>query len=96
MSAREELLDAAKEAVTKHRNNEYGPPTQDFQRTVDMLNVLGFKFEYSEGITTGLSSHHVAMIMICLKLSRLSWDPYKEDSWLDVAGYASCGWECVG
>lgn len=35
------------------------------------------------------------MAMMALKLSRLTWSPERQDSWMDVAGYSACGWECV-
>lgn len=38
--------------------------------------------------------HDVALAMICLKLSRITWTPGQMDSWVDIAGYAACGWEC--
>ena len=37
----------------------------------------------------------VAIMMNLLKASRLSWSPLKEDHWMDTAGYAACGWDCV-
>jgi hypothetical protein len=91
-SPREELLLGAIEAVTKQRNNQYGPPTQDFDRTAGLWNYLfGGKGSTGEAFT----AHDVAMAMAALKLSRLTWDPTNQDSWLDLAGYAACGYECV-
>ena len=37
----------------------------------------------------------VAIMMALLKISRLSWEPTKRDSWVDVAGYAACGYEII-
>lgn len=37
----------------------------------------------------------VAIMMAQLKMSRLSWSPHKYDHWVDLAGYAACGWDCV-
>lgn len=42
-----------------------------------------------------LGSHDVAIMMGHVKDSRLSWDPYKRDTWADKAGYAGCGFDCV-
>lgn len=89
-SPRSRLLQDAESAVTGDRNNQYGPPTQDFQRTADALNALGFRV-----LGQPLESHHVAIIVSVLKLSRLMWSPETRDSWLDLAGYAACGHECV-
>lgn len=89
-SERESLLDEANRLTSGDRNNQYGPPTQDFERTAAMWSAMGFSFDDNE-----VKNHHVAMAMIALKLSRLSWNPDKRDSWVDVAGYSGCGWECV-
>lgn len=95
---REQLLKEAVDATIRARNNTYGPPAQDFQRTADMMNAMGFSFCMNEdngegGLVHPIAPHHVAMIMVALKLSRLVWSPEWFDSWLDVAGYAACGWE---
>ena len=87
-SERSNLLKQAGEYVLKERNNQYGPPTQDFQRIAEMWNIV---IPHDKEI----KPHHVAMAMICLKLSRLSWEPGNFDSWVDIAGYAACGWECA-
>lgn len=87
---RSALLRDAEAAINGDRNNQYGPPTQDFQRAADALNTFGFRV-----LGEPLSSHHVAIIMSVLELSRLMWSPQTRDSWLDLAGYAACGHECV-
>jgi hypothetical protein len=93
-SPRKALLDDAAKAITQERNNQYGPPTQDFQRTANLLYDLGFRVVDEDG-EAGIiiAPYHVAMIMIALKLSRLVWGPDNRDSWLDIAGYAACGHE---
>jgi hypothetical protein len=45
--------------------------------------------------TFTVKAHDVAALMMLLKISRLSWTPNKADHWLDIAGYAGCGWECT-
>ena len=94
MTPRQLLLEGAISAVTQQRNNEYGPPTQDFARTAALATELGFRFEDGSG-NYALEPHHVAMFMILLKLSRITWSSEKVDNWLDIAGYAACGHECV-
>lgn len=92
---REEILHGATIAVTQQRNNTYGPPTQDFDRTARILNAIGFRIVDSTGEPLPISSHHIAIIQIAVKLSRLTWSPTHRDSWIDVAGYAACGFECA-
>jgi hypothetical protein len=42
-----------------------------------------------------IAPHDVAAMMAMLKLSRIRWSPGKRDSWVDLAGYAACGWDCA-
>jgi len=88
MNVRQALLGEAIRLVTGDRNNQYGPPTQDFDRTAIMWTA------YLDGRRI-LEAHDVAAMMILLKLSRISWDPTNRDSWVDISGYAACGYECV-
>lgn len=89
-SPRASVLDEAKQLITGDRNNAYGPPTQDFKRTAAMCNGFGFQVNGKP-----LESHHVAIFMVLLKMSRLAWTPTKRDSWVDTGGYAGCGYECA-
>lgn len=90
-SPRAYVLDTAKALVLGDRNNTYGPPTQDFQRTAGVLSSLG----YRKGDGQPLEAHDISVILAAVKLSRLMWSPDKADSWIDLAGYAACGHECV-
>lgn len=79
-----ELLDGALKAVTGDRNHQYGAPDQDFTRTAELWSAWkGVHFDPWE----------VAVFQILLKTSRLSWNPMKADSWMDIAGYSACGHE---
>ena len=82
----EDICDEAKRITTGERQHEYGPPTGDFGKIAAMWSAL-FGREFSR--------HEVALAMVCLKLSRLSWSPEKRDSWTDGCGYLRCGWLCV-
>ena len=88
MNARQQLLHDAEKLITGDRNNAYGPPTQDFDRTAIMWTA------YLDGKRI-LDAHDVAAMMILLKLSRISWQADNRDSWTDIAGYSACGYECV-
>lgn len=90
-SVRASVLDEAKQLITGDRNNQYGPPTQDFDRTAGMASAFGFQVNGQP-----LQGHHVAIFMMLLKVSRLAWTPAKRDSWVDASGYAGCGAECAG
>ena len=90
-SIRGKVLTEAHDLITGDRNNQYGPPTQDFQRTAEILNAIGYRRPGGKG----LQPHDVAVIQIALKMSRVTWTPDKRDSWVDIAGYAACGYECA-
>jgi uncharacterized protein DUF6378 len=85
---RSELLDEAKNLVTGDRNNAYGPPHQDFQRTAEAANAYGYRGPHGP-----LEAHDIAILVSLVKISRLMWTPGKRDSWVDLAGYAACGYE---
>lgn len=85
---RSHVLRTAESLVNGSRNAEYGSPTQDFERTAALWTA------YLDG-RSEIRPHDVAVMMILLKVSRLTWSPAKEDSWVDLAGYAACGFECV-
>lgn len=76
----EDILEEALRITSGDRNNQYGPPDQDFQRTAAMWSAMkGVEFEARE----------VAMFMILLKLSRETHQK-KRDNSVDIAGYARC------
>jgi len=80
----EGILDEANRLTSGDRQNQYGPPDQDFARTAQMWSTLkGVPFEPWE----------VAAFQICIKLSRQTHQR-KRDNWADIAGYAHCGNVC--
>lgn len=89
-SPRAELLAEAKALVTGDRNNQYGPPTQDFARTAEFWNVM-FSNKLKDG--ERFTSTDVGLAMVLLKMSRLVWQK-KRDSFADLAGYSACSYEC--
>jgi hypothetical protein len=91
---RKEVLLEAAELITGDRNNTYGPPTQDFKRSADAMSALGFgKLDASTGKFKPLAPSDIATLVIVIKLSRLQHSP-KKDNYVDLAGYAGCGYEC--
>lgn len=82
--ARMHLLKVAMETVAHSRSDIYGPPDRDFANIAAMWSVI---------LETKVNAGDVAKCMIALKLSRLMHTPGHMDSWLDIAGYAACGFE---
>ena len=84
LSDRDDLLGAAKELVNGDREHDYGDPLENHQRIAKMWSAIT-GHEYTP--------ETVALMMIGLKLARLSRRTNHFDSWVDVAGYAALGWE---
>lgn len=72
--------------VDGDRNRQYGDPRDDFRRTAAM---------WSGYLGVPIATHDVAILMVLLKCSRIRQTPERRDSWVDLAGYAACGWDCV-
>jgi hypothetical protein len=89
---RASMLREAESLVDGDRNSQYGDPIQDFQRTADFLSIyLNGRF----GTDIHLRPHDIAILMMLLKISRLTHQFDKRDTWVDTAGYAACGYDCV-
>lgn len=85
-NARSDVLLTAESLVNGDRNVDYGDPKQDFRRTAAM---------WSAYLGKNVAHYDVAAMMAMLKISRIRWSPGKRDSWVDLAGYAACGWDCA-
>ena len=90
MTARSQLLEEASELVSRDRNIDYGPPAEDFARTAGILTALGYRSPAG-----AVTAPDIAIILMAVKLSRLAETPAKRDTWVDIAGYAACGWEAL-
>lgn len=91
MTAREAVLDDAKQAVCSDRNTEYGEPIDNFGRWAGACHALGYRGPRGRD----LKPHDLAVIMGLGKLSRSVQSPGKADTWTDLAGYAAVGYELV-
>lgn len=87
VSPRAQLLREAETLITGDRNKSYGSPTQNFANTAALLNV-----QFGHKLREPFEARDVALIMIQLKMARMVAQP-KRDNWLDIAGYAACGYE---
>lgn len=84
------VLEEAASLVNGDRQNQYGPPDQDFTRTAEMWNALFG----GRGDGQPFRPQDVATAMVCIKLSRQTHQN-KRDNWVDIAGYAYCGNLCM-
>lgn len=95
-SSRATLLTDAAKIIDGDRNVQYGDPIDDFSLTAKMWEAYIRRLMETRNLDVPmLDPHDVAVMMLMVKVSRLAQSPEKHDHWLDIAGYAGCGWECV-
>lgn len=84
-------LEEATRYVYGLRNNDYGHPFDDYKRTSALwTTLLAGSLKKGKAITP----QQAIVMMIAVKLSRLTNDHTKRDSAVDVAGYAECLIRC--
>lgn len=83
---RAKLLDMAKEIVCNNRESQYGTPEDNFKVVADLWRA------YLQG-NTEVNEVDVAMMLGLLKVARIRTGVFKEDSFVDLAGYTACGYE---
>ena len=86
---RNRVLSEAEKCVCGHREQDYGTPEDSFEMIGKLWTVY---LDYA----TKIDAHDVAAMMALLKIARISENPQHMDSWVDLAGYASCGGEIAG
>lgn len=84
---REECLKEAYNITNGARDKQYGKPEDCFNRIARLWGA------YYGGIV--FTPEDVAVFLALLKIARIRNDATKEDSWIDLAGYAACGCECA-
>lgn len=97
MTEREICLDTAKKMVCGEREQDYGTPEDNFaviarlwngylnnSRSVSIINGT---------VRTSITPKDVAMMMSLLKIARIATGSGTGDSFIDLAGYAACGYE---
>jgi hypothetical protein len=74
--------------VNGERDAAYGSPEDNFARIAKLWTVI-----FEQAMKRGyLEPSDVAAAMIAVKLSRQTHGNTK-DNWVDIAGYAACGYE---
>ena len=80
---REEILKEAEKLINGERAADYGDAKENFQHIADMWSIF---------LGQRITRQQVAACMILVKTARLMKSD-KEDSWLDICGYAALGGE---
>ena len=84
---RGQVLDTAKEYVTKDRAADHGNMEDNF-------STIGKYWSVHLGVD--VSATDVAVMMSLLKAARIKSNPTHPDNWVDACGYMACGGEIVG
>ena len=83
---RADILDTAKEYVTKDRADTHGDAESNF----------GLIAAYwSAHLNRNISPHDVAVMMTLMKLARARSNPKHIDNWIDGCGYLALGGEAA-
>ena len=81
---RAEILDTAKEYVTKDRAATHG----DAERNFNLIACY-----WTAHLDTIITAEDVAIMMTLMKLARAKANPAHADNWVDGCGYLACGGE---
>jgi hypothetical protein len=77
------ILSKARALVHGDRGAVYGPPSEDFSKQAIMFSQI-----LRKKLTEPITPKEIALLMICVKLSRLENSPRHMDTVTDIAGYA--------
>ena len=84
---RDQVLQAAEKCVCGGRNSDYGEPERNFKKISELWSTyMGFN----------ITERDVCMMMVLLKVARVSTGKGTEDCFVDIAGYAACAGELCG
>jgi hypothetical protein len=85
VAPRVEALREAARIISGDRDAQYGGPEENFTRIATIWTML-----FGREFTT----EDVAMAMVGLKMARYASNSgFQPDTWIDIAGYAGCGYE---
>ena len=91
---RSEILAEAERIVTGDREEQYGPPEDNFALIAELWALYLRRMCVSSGADVYIKPDDVAIMMVLLKIARtVTVDKPKADSYIDMAGYASCAGE---
>ena len=86
MMKRAEVLDTAKEYVTKDRAQDHGDMEGNFTTIAKY---------WSNHLDHNVTPIDVGIMMTLLKMARLKGNPYHQDNYVDGCGYLACAGELV-
>ena len=86
MKDRQFFLKTAEELINGPRAKEYGPARKNHESIAQIWSII---------LEQEITPEQVVACMVGLKLARLSEDITKDDSWVDIIGYAALGGEII-
>lgn len=89
---RAEVLLEAANCVLQNRAQAYGTPESNFANIAALWNAYIAPALEANG---ELTAADVANMMALMKIGRLITNPVHADSWIDIAGYAACGYRAA-
>ena len=82
---RVEALREAARIIAGERDLQYGGPEENFERIARIWSVI---------LGINVTQEDVGMLMVGLKIARYAnRSGVQPDTWIDIAGYAGCGYE---
>lgn len=90
---RKNILQTAEKCVCGDREQDYGSPEDNFKTIASLWEVYLKKKCVDSGSGISINPDDVAVMMILVKIARISSGHAKSDNWVDIAGYAACGGE---
>lgn len=94
------LLDAT-DAVTGGRMEDYGTPSENYQRIAGLWSRYLYPDKdsnfilFENGNRMDIGDVDTVIMMILAKIARLMESPDHYDTWKDIAGYAAVGYAVV-
>lgn len=80
-----EALREAARIISGDRDIQYGGPEENFARIAKIWSVI---------LNVPVTEEDVAMCMVGVKVARYAnKSGFQPDTWVDIAGYAGCGYE---
>lgn len=91
--SRKECLEIALKCVCGEREQDYGNPEDNFQVIADLWTDY---LLWRGVLIKDIDACDIAAMMALLKIARIATGHGKADNWIDLAGYAACGYELEG